>query len=314
MDPTLWLRRANEELEELSSAEVSAPDDAWRALTLIARLLGSPSGPTPPATMVAQLDALLGMSSEPDPAGVLDMVLDGLESGSDPWGPLLDALLDVDDTLGVLRIWGADTDADELARRVAALVSLHPERTIALGSFAQMRLATVRSDSAAAVLWRSVLAAPGQLLAAALRVEPASSRQLQSRQPAREAARFRLALPREAHLAAAATQRADGEGPHSFKLSTSDERIRAWLYEEEGRLRLEVSGLPDETKTVRLVALAADGTRELAETDVSLERDGSNAYADLGPSVGEGNSLHALVKASGLAADSVDVVLEVDVG
>jgi hypothetical protein len=163
-----WIDKAFQELDALERSMEADPEDAWRAAVLIARLRGAPDGPKPSEVIMARLPELLRVAGPPDCGALLDAFADELESFEDPWGPLLDVLLDVDDTLGVLGLSDGDQEALELATHVAALSSLYPERLMALTAFAQMRLETVSDASPLARVWRAVERAPAQLLADAL--------------------------------------------------------------------------------------------------------------------------------------------------
>ena len=168
MNPAVWLQKAYDELVDLGPSAELDQADAWRAVALMARLKGSRNGPVPPPELVQRLPALLEVAGEPDVQMLLDRVADELETEEDAWGPLLDALLDVDDAVGLLHLAGHDTSALEVARRVAGLVSLTPGRVLPLGSFAEMRLATLRDDLALIRVWRAIEDAPGHVLADAL--------------------------------------------------------------------------------------------------------------------------------------------------
>lgn len=169
MDPRDWIHKALDELTTMvSNSTAYDTADSWRAAVLIARLLGSPTGPTLPAALAQRLPEWLRVASLPDHETVLNVLADELDSDGDPWGTLLDALLDADDTLGVLGLAGRNDISRELSARVAALMSLYPERALPLGAFAQMRLETVHADSVVAHVWRSVERAPALILADAL--------------------------------------------------------------------------------------------------------------------------------------------------
>jgi tetratricopeptide (TPR) repeat protein len=166
-----WIYKASQELDVLAGSLGDDPEDAWRAVVLSARLRGAPDGPTLPASIDVLLPKLLLAAGSLDCDALLDTFADELESLEDPWGPLMDALLDIDDALGVLALSGDEEEARELSVRVAALTSLYPERVVALNSFARMRLETVRDDSYTAEVWRTVAHASAQLLADALPVQ-----------------------------------------------------------------------------------------------------------------------------------------------
>lgn len=168
MNANDWIHKALDELTSLLSSRLDDPADSWRAAVLIARIQGSPIGPTLPAEFVAQLPELLQVAGQPDHETLLDLLIDELESDDEPWGRLLDVLLDVDDALGVLVLAKHDDTAHELSARIAALMSLYPSRSIPLVSFAQMRLETTRHDSVIAKLWQTIERAPAQVWAEAL--------------------------------------------------------------------------------------------------------------------------------------------------
>ncbi len=174
MNPSRWLQGALDELIALAPDAKDDPADAWRAVTLLARVLGSPTGLVPPPAIVQMLPELLEVAGLPEPEDILTMVDQALASDLDPWGPLIDGLLDADDAVGGLVLGGQDHAARELAARVAGLVSLYPERTIPLGRFAQMRLETVRSDAIVAEIWRAVEHAPARRPARQL-IRPAAA-------------------------------------------------------------------------------------------------------------------------------------------
>lgn len=195
MDPSAWLQKAFDELVELGSGAERDPSDAWRSVALMARLLGSASGPKPPDEMMQRLPALLAVAGEPDIQMLLGRLADELDAGDDAWGPLLDALLDLDDAIGLLHLSGQSAAELEVARRVAGLVSLHPERVLSLGAFAEMRLATVHDDAAVHRIWSAVEGAPAEVLAAALPEQaPDEVAQLARSRPWLEAACRRVQL------------------------------------------------------------------------------------------------------------------------
>lgn len=311
MNSNDWLLRVSRELADLARSADLDTSDSWRAVTLMARLLGSPTGPPPHAEMVRRLPELLGAAGIPEPHEILDAVADELDSETDPWGPLLDALLDADDTLGALALAGQDDVARDLSAHVAGLVSLYPERVQAIGVFASMRLDTVRADSQVAEAWRAVERAPAQILADALpqRIAPSSPETVRSGRSLSQVAvrEVSFSLPELLHRAAAAS--ADiGE---DIVIETADAHLKAWVYQEEGLMRLEIRGLRAPARSASLVAeRRADGAG-LARVEASLEVAGRTAYANLGPWSGAHNMLHQLVADSGV--DPADVIVRVTV-
>jgi hypothetical protein len=298
MEPRDWLHQAREELSALAPVAENDPDDAWRALVLVGRLLGSPFGPVPPAELLRRLPALLTRAGPPDPEPLLERLSADLKTEEDPSGPLLDTLLDIDDALGVLSLSGDAKTAHELARQATALVSSSAARVHPLREFAMFRGATVRPDSKTAVLWSAVAHVSDQ-------EAPVPQAPLQGRTPPRLHHVVELLFPRQAVHALAWTDRE----PLTF--TSQDGETRAWLYEEEGRLRLELRGTSVTPTRARLQVVSRHDATEKAAAELALEVSGNTAYADLGPIVGEENLLHMLLARAGLSPADADVHLVV---
>jgi hypothetical protein len=309
MEPRDWLHQALEELLALAPVAENEPDDAWRALVLVGRLLGSPSGPIPPAELLRRLPALLARAGLPEPEPLLERLSADLRTEDDPAGPLLDTLLDIDDALGVLSISGDAETARALTRRATALVSRSAARVHPLRDFAGFRAATVRPDSNTAVLWNAVSHASDPLPAETPPAQPQEPRApkapLQGGAPPRPHRLVVLGFPREAFHALAWT----GLTPLAF--ASQDGGTRAWLYEEEGRLRLELRGTSATPTRARLQLVRRDEATDKATLELTLEVSGNTAYADLGPTVGEENLLHMLLARAGLSPEEADVHLVV---
>jgi len=309
MEPQDWLHQALEELLALAPVAENDPNDAWRALVLVGRLLGSPFGPIPPAELLRRLPALLARAGLPEPEPLLERLSADLKTEDDPAGPLLDTLLDIDDALGVLSISGDAQTARVLVRRATALVSRSAARVHPLRDFAEFRAATVRPDSHTAALWNAVTHASDPLPAEAPPAQPQESPvpkvPLQAGTPPQPHRLVGLWFPREAFHALAWT----GSAPLAF--ASQDGGTRAWLYEEEGRLRLELRGTSATPTRARLQLVRRDDSSEKATLEFTLEVSGNTAYADLGPAVGEGNLLHRILARAGLAPEEADVHLVV---
>lgn len=308
-DPAAWLAKAQAELGELGSTAEVDPADAWRAAVLVGRLLGAPDAPVPPLEIVHLLPRILSVAGAPEPERVLDRLADDLSSDGDAWGPLLDTMLDVDDTLGVLELSGLRHDAQELAGRAAALVSLYPERALPLGAFAAMRLATLREDVATALLWRAVERAPADLLAdtlPAMQTPAEPSRIARSRRSARVRS---FTLPQALQQAAAASQ-----ADEPWELIAEGTEPGAWIYAERGRMLLEARDATSATCTVTLVAERAADDAEVGRVDLAAAVSGTTAYVDLGPWAGGDNVLHRLVADTGLTAAELRIRVRVTNG
>jgi hypothetical protein len=303
MEPQDWLQNALDELLSLAPVAEDDPNDAWRAVVLMARLLASPSGPTPPAEVLRRLPALLARAGLPEPEPLLQRLSEELKAEDDPAGPLLDVLLDIDDSLGVLSLHGDSVSTQALSRRAAELVARFASRVVPLMGFAALRRATVRPGSEAAGLWDAVAHAPAVLPMEELQDR---SRKDQERAPPARRRRVRvLTLPREAARPHALT----GAEPLAF--TSPDGETRAWLYEEDGRLRLELHGAPQPPTNARLAVLRREDQAERAATELPLEISGRTAYADLGPTAGQGNLLFALLAQAGLPLEEADLHLVV---
>ncbi len=301
MEPQDWLQNGLDELLSLTPATEDDPNDAWRAVVLTARLLGSPSGPPPPAEVLRRLPALLARAGLPEPEPLLERLAVELRAGDDPAGPLLDVLLDIDDGLGVLSLSGGIDQARSLSQRAAQLLSRFAARILPLEGFAALRGATVRSDSAAAVLW-------GAIAQAAVAAARESSLQWPrgTRAPtARLSQVVVLSLPRQATHLRAWT----GAAPLAF--ASQDQGTRAWLYEEAGRFRMELRGTSTPPTRARLEVSRRDEEAARASMDLTLEVSGNTAYADLGPAAGQGNLLHVLLAQAGIPIEDADVRLVV---
>lgn len=322
MDPRDWLQKAQVELNSLATDALDDPEDAWRAVVLIARLLGSPNALSPPTALMVRLPALLATAGVTDAeaaheiaAEILEAVAEELETQEEPWGPLLDALLDADDTLGVLNLVGLDDLARALSQRVAALTSLYPERVLSLDSFAAMRLQTVRAEATVAEVWRSIERSPAQILAGALPVQtpaailPAPTRHEQAPAVPQKAAptMIKFALPESLHQAAADSSMSDV----SHKIETGDPELRAWIYAEEGQMCLEISGFSSKPREITLIAERRTDGQALSRMVLPFEFGGQTAYADLGPWSGPENCLHRLVADSKVSADTLQIRLSV---
>lgn len=301
MRPQDWLQKAFAELLRLAPVAEAEPDDAWRAVVLISRLLGSPSSPTPPPEVLRRLPTLLKLAGLPEPEPLLERLSAELNEEDDPAGPLLDALLDIDDALGVLWLYGDAVLAGELSRRAVELVLRSASRVRPLKEFAAMRRATVRPDVEVAALWEAVARPP-----AVLPAEATPKRFRPERAPtARRRHAVVLPLPRELSRPQAWT----GSAPLS--VTSPDGETRVWLYEEAGRLRLELHATSTPPTRARLVVLRREEAGEQAATELPLDVFGTTAYADLGPVAGQGNLVHTLLAQAGLRQEDAELQLVV---
>lgn len=167
----LWTLELESELRELLAPELApTPADQWRLLVLLARVSLHPN---PPPALVAvgeeagrsaHIRQALAAIPAPDSKAALDALDDALEDDDDPAGALADALLDVDDLLGVLELMGLAEQAQATATQAVALIDLAPERASILDTWAARRLETLDEGATAAEVWRAVTSAAAMSL------------------------------------------------------------------------------------------------------------------------------------------------------
>jgi hypothetical protein len=292
MDALDWLEKMEEELAELMAVGELRPDDAFRALVLVARLQASPEGKRPPEATVGRLGDLLAAAPDVRLQELLDSLADALEGDEDPAGRLHDALLDVDDAAGVLQLAGRTPEATDLVRRAAALVSLHPQRLLALVDFAGLRLDTIHEQAVETMLWSAVMRAPAELLASAL------PHPVMERRPPAElliqagllyARRTAFRVPRRYTLAAAQSR------SEATKLEGLAGDAQAWLEEDNGELRLEIKGLSTTARAVELHAVDLTDGAVLGVRRVELSGRRTR-WASLGKRGSDGDVLRALLR------------------
>jgi hypothetical protein len=284
-----WLDNAQQELAELGRESELTKEDAWRTLVLFARLAVSPFGHVADLSVYRRLGALQ-QQCQPIPAqAVLDVLAAELASTSEPAGPLHDALLDVDDTIGVLHVAGASGKAQELAAHGAGLVALWPERVPDLLEFAEMRLDAMVSTAPGAALWRAVRHAPAHLLVAGMHVpRPELLRPAAVRRPARV-----YALPDRVLREAASTSERWED-----RLSPEAD---VWLSQRDGKYWMEVR----DASRVKLELVRRDNGVVVAGRVLTPSVEGNTGYLDLGPVAGSDSLFHQLLRESGLDADAV---------
>lgn len=300
MDPQAWLNGVRAELVALAPRAEDSANDAWRAVVLMARLLAAPSQPSPAPELVVRLPKLFEIAGASDPASLLESLADALDGDEDPWGPLADACLDVDDAVSVGQLVGWP-EAQELARQAAALIELSPRRVFSLEPLAVLRIATVRAESVVNVVWSAVRDAPALMLADALpQTAPTQAARAPGRTPA---ARDGFGIPDEALRAAAATEEA--------RAWTIDTRGELTLCEEDGRLLLELAVHSDSTPVIELVARLRIGGEASVRVVVSMTRHGKRMYGDLGSAYGRDGAIREVLDLMGVSRDELTLALEV---
>jgi hypothetical protein len=171
---TPWISSAQEELLELEqrhSAGGLDPDDLYRLAVLGARL-GQARAAGWEADLPGQLDALLRQATttavRPGSDRLLARLDEVLTSDEDPFGELMDALLDVDNAVTFDEAFGRAEAARELAHGAEARVSLFAARVGPLGELAEHRLETLPAQASIRGLWETVAHAAAQAVIEAM--------------------------------------------------------------------------------------------------------------------------------------------------
>ncbi|MBN8227028.1 hypothetical protein JYK02_05830 [Corallococcus macrosporus] len=176
--PIPWIDSALSELAELAHRHAERgldPASAFRVLALSsrvdqARAAGREAVLPEPLRAVAA--AVAAKARGPGRQGVLSRLDTHLTRRDDPFGQLLDVLLDIDDVVSVEEAMGSAPAATELARLAGAYVALHSTRVGALGGFADARLELLPAGAAIREVWELIARASGTAAVEAL--EPLS--------------------------------------------------------------------------------------------------------------------------------------------
>lgn len=263
-----WHQAALTELGELHP-DTEMVAEAWRALVLVGRLLSAPVPHLPEAAWVKSLPRLRLLAGPSDPADLLERLATALEGDDDPAGPLHDALLDIDDELVVTAMAGGAASGEALALRAQGLVSLWPERVMALTEFAEMRCHTSRPDALEHALWSQVLSAPAEMLAQSL---PSVSKN-------RPVSLVATASPANALTVPASLLRAAAASEEQSELQLGE---HAWLFVEGGQLRVELAQRRPGATRLILRATDIEGSEVLVERAYRVEHPGTTATVVLG--------------------------------
>ena len=244
-----------------------------------------------------------------------------LESGEDPVSAVQPVLLAIADRIAVRELLAHTAQATGLARDAAAAVALYPEAMLALGARAELQLAGLPPESAAAIVWQEVLAAPGWFATESLEVPYAAARTGRADVAlARQAVKSRPVLPRRVQLprelAAAAAAAFD-------PLDVSLEEIGSFasagsLYRDpaDGHLKICIP-LPSMTIPsfrVSLILRDARTGEERRRAALPVERSGGELIADLGERAGPASRCHKMLAsiAPPLPADCVKFQIEIE--
>ncbi|WP_437966947.1 hypothetical protein WMF04_46580 [Sorangium sp. So ce260] len=296
------MRKAARELGELSRADRHSPlegADAYRALVLLARLRDAPpAAPAPGDVLTVDVAGLLQRCARPDLDEILTSLASALEGAEEPGGPLLDALLDIDDLAGVLGHAGEEAARERLVAEALALVARRPERVAPLAGWAEMRRAALAPGAVITPLWEAIL---GAVLA------PSSGRAQSALTQAHERA-LALQIP-ELPRVAAHTVMADDLAVHD---ASGQQIAVAYVDPQTGERLLDIT-LPSrdtpDPASIRLFALRRDTREPLGSEPLSFEREGRDVYVSLGQDVGPESARHRL--AARLGVDVGDVIFEV---
>lgn len=323
-----WLRNVAAELDELwtgcTDIERLPGDDAWRMLTLRARLAHAAITLEVPALPAdwndENLPKLTAATYPPDHTELLDTLIEYIESDVDPRGPLVDVVLDISDTCAVCVMLGDERSARELAERASAAIALAPERFLDLGGLAELRSVALRMDVPERVVWESIELASGRLLAASLPVKmPLSAADETPDTPTatlapivsiRPAARRYASIPQRWVAQAAHTAGKESEGE---LLDTEGQPMAEW-YLEGGVRKLCIRHPASEAEPTGWVLEVVDRATDsvLAETTLPIAREGNYVYVDFGRA-GPENPVRALLDRAGASLESVSLRGRLDV-
>lgn len=327
MNAEAWLLKAQRELDELRSSELEGVD-AWRALALDARLRLCAQSPTYRPLEPHRALSLLQQVVIPNSEDLVETLGAALESGEDPLGSLLDAVLDLDDTVGILTCQGRAASSESMAVAAAALISLFPERCMELVPFAQSRLETLDIDALPRRLWEAVEQAPVELLREGLTPDAApvdprltahapgavGTTAASGYPPKRPRVGPRLgrwiALPME-HFQAAAQGHVDRE---DIVLRTSGMESATLFREMEGGWTVDLRLGEDQhpPKEVHLALFTRTDRRLVAHMTLSVERDGRDLYVKLPSEAGLPSQLKSELTSQGLELADVEVEILLD--
>jgi len=303
-------RQALEELERRAEQGLSAMS-AYRVLVLLARLEQARAAGLEvdvPASARGLGERVAASAERPDPQALLERLETELSGDENPFGGLLDVLLQLDDAVSLAESRGEA--ATELARLADAHVALAPDRVGALGDMAENRLATLPADAAIRPLWETVAraavdAALGELPVPAPATASLTKRRLTRRLLARSGACVHVdvsAAPMVAQLmdVAAAEVREPLEPFETGKVG---------FYEEDGKLFLHVEIPPGRAPEGNVELHVSSGERE-AVLRIPISHSSPRAAIAL---LGDWESLRARLPTEGLLAPAgerrVEVVL-----
>lgn len=165
--PLAWIENTERELRHLLEQHQRAPlagADAYRLLVLLGRedqlcaaeAVARNVTQLTPVERDALAELLAASCEPPEREGLIEELLDALDDGDEPAGPLLDVLLAIDDRCTVEELRRHEGEARELAESCAAAIATASDESVALSQWAAARIATMPERSAAAILWRAV--------------------------------------------------------------------------------------------------------------------------------------------------------------
>ncbi|AKI98930.1 hypothetical protein ATI61_106311 [Archangium gephyra] len=169
-----WLDSALAELDALERRHIERgldPGSAFRVLALCARVDQAQAAgkevslPERLRSLGAQVEPAAHISRENTLLARLDALLAGED---DPFGELLDVLLDIDDVASVEDARGRANAAQRMVQLANAYLALHPLRAGALGGYADRRLELLPANASIRELWEHVARAAGEAAVEAL--------------------------------------------------------------------------------------------------------------------------------------------------
>lgn len=103
-----------------------------------------------------EIDSLLERTCIPSNDELLQELEETLRDDTEPFGKLMDSLLEVDDRATVDALAGHSNNGTWVVREAGVLIRRHSERVLSLAPWAQMRLHTVSAVDPSNVLWRGI--------------------------------------------------------------------------------------------------------------------------------------------------------------
>lgn len=306
-----WVVSAREELQNLErrAEEGLSAMSAYRILVLLARLeqaraAGLDADISPSAR---SLGARLGPGTRsPAPTALLGRLEAELLGDEDPFGELLDALLQLDDAVSVSESRG-EPSASELARLADAIVALAPERVGALGDMAERRLATLPPGAAIRPVWETVARSAVEAALRELPSPAAPASLTKQRLMVRLQRQRGLMVHADVTTAPIMRQLVAVAASGAREPTPPVELDEVGLYEEDGTVRIRVEIPPGRTPAGELELHVSKGERRAVLSFPLLAQVPEAVIASLGSL----EALRARLRAEGLSTPDPERQVEV---